>query len=70
MLLVIALVALLGWSIACLSIIALCVGVFPLLSTEKATAPKTGEKPVDNDRLACSTCGSHAFHAVTVRHSQ
>lgn len=64
MLLVIALVALLGWSIAVLSITALCIGVLPLLSTEKAKAPRTGEKPVHRTRLACMTCGSHLYGPV------
>lgn len=66
MLFAICLVAFLGWSIAALSITALVLGVLPLLSTEKATAPKTGEKPVDTGRLQCLTCGSHLFAPVLI----
>lgn len=73
MLFCIALVALLGWSLAALSTTALWIGVLPLLSTEKATAPQTVEKPVDSHRLECLTCGSHLFAPVIVdltRHEQ
>lgn len=66
MLFVVALVAFLGWSIAALSITALVLGVLPLLSPGKATAPKTVEKPVDSARLECLTCGSHLFAPVVI----
>lgn len=60
MLVFVGLIGFLGWALAALSITALVLGVLPLLSTGKATAPKTGEKPVDNVRLYCSTCGAHS----------
>ena len=68
MLFVIALIALLGWSIAVLSITALVLGVLPLLSTDSSRAPKTGEKPVDKRRVACTVCGAHTFLPVPQNH--
>ena len=69
-LIVIALVAILGWSIAALSITALWLSVLPLLSPEKATAPTTGEKPVGNVRMACSTCGAHRVFTTDLDYSR
>ena len=67
MLVVIALVAFLGWSIAALSITALVLGVLPLLSTGTDNSAKDVEKPVDHGRVACSVCGSHAFRTIDLR---
>ena len=69
MLLIVALVAILGWSIAALSITALLIGVLPLLSTGQAKAAKDGENHVDIVRMSCSVCGSHAFQPIERRHS-
>ena len=45
---------------AVLSSTLVSVGVLRWISTEKATAPKTGDNPVEK-RMACRVCGAHAL---------